>query len=537
MKRALSAGPGLRLLLFALLGVFVLLSATSATSATTRSSLTTELTRPALMAESTRTSLRAELTGSSAMTRLTQKTESTESHIVIFHINDVHGKIDNFAKVAAIIDAERKSGAEVFFFSAGDNFTGDPVVDRYDPPGEPMRELLARLRLDVLTPGNHEFDYGLEPLRRLAALFPTVSANIEEARPGTFPELRPWVVLKTQSGTKIVVFGLIQIEPANSLPSTHPDKIKDLRFSEPLAKALDLKNLRASGQVLIGLTHIGYEQDLLLAKQMPEIDVIIGSHSHTRIDPAEIVNGVLVTQAGADNMFLGRVDLRVKNGRLVEKKGRLIDLRQMRGEDAAIKAMIAGFHQNPALTRIIAKAPLEISGKNALGSLMTDAIRQSHGLDIAFQNNGGIRLNRLPLSITLKDVYSLDPFGNQVVQIVMTPAEIRDLIKSSFEKRNEIDLQVSGISYIVLTDRTPRIKEIKLQNPDGSPLAEDRTYKVGLSSYIVSSYIFAHQDPGRSLQTTTAEDLIRYLQSGVDLGLYRDVRRAFSEKAAASFRN
>jgi 2',3'-cyclic-nucleotide 2'-phosphodiesterase (5'-nucleotidase family) len=518
MKRALSAGPVLRLLLFALLGVFVLQScasvpsATTGLSATTRSSLTTEssaMTRPALPAE---------------------------SHIVIFHSNDVHGKIDNFAKVAAIIDAERKSGADVFFFSAGDNFTGDPVIDRYDPPGEPMIELLERLRVDVVSVGNHEFDYGLERVRKLAARLPVVSANIEPL-PGAFPELRPWVVLKTKGGIKLVVFGVIQIEPGNGLPSTHPDKVKGLRFSEPLAKALELKKLRAEGQVFVGLTHIGYDQDHLLAKQMPELDLIIGGHSHTRVDPAEIVNGVLVAQAGGDNQFLGRIDLRLEDGRIVEKKGRLIDLSKVSDEDAAFKALIAKFHDNPAMARVIAKAPVEITGKNALGSLMTDAICKGYGLDIAFQNNGGIRLNRLPQAISLHDVYTLDPFGNQVVQIDMTPDEIRSLIRNSCEKRHEIDLQVSGMSYIVREDAAQQIQDIELLRPDGSPLPENRNYKVGMSSYIASSYRFAHKDAGRSLGITTAEALIRYLESGADLSPYRDVRRAHYQKVTGSSRD
>jgi 5'-nucleotidase/UDP-sugar diphosphatase len=513
MKRATFDGLALRPLFFALLGVFTLFffpgtqSVTSATSATTRSSAMTKSAPP------------------------------TESRIVIFHSNDVHGKIDNFAKIAPIIDAERKKGeADVFYFSAGDNFTGHPVIDRYDPPGEPIRELYERLGLDLLSPGNHEFDYGMGPLRKFAARFPTVSANIEPL-PGAFPELQPWIVLKTKGGIRILVFGLIQIEPENGLPSTHPDKVKDLRFSDPLAKALELKKLRSSADIMVGLTHIGYEEDLLLAKQMPELDVIIGGHSHTRVDPAENVNGVLVTQTGGDNMFLGRVDLLLKDGRVVEKKGKLIDLRQARDEDATIKAMILKYHQNPTLDRIIAKAPFEISGKNALGSLMTDAIRQVHGLDIAFQNNGGIRVNRMPQAISLKDVYTLEPFGNQIVQIVMTPAEIRSLIQSSCEKRREIDLQVSGMSYFVREESAQKIAEIKLCNPDGSLLAEDRTYKVGLSSYIVSSYRFVHKDPGRSLQTTVADDLIQYLQSGADLSVYHDLQRAFFEKAAGSSRH
>jgi 2',3'-cyclic-nucleotide 2'-phosphodiesterase (5'-nucleotidase family) len=494
MRRALSANPGLRLLLCALLAVLVLPSCASVAPA------------PA------------------------------GTRIVIFHSNDVHSKIDNFAKVAAIIGAERKTGADVFYFSAGDNFAGDPVIDQADPPGGPMMELLDCLGLDVLCLGNHEFDYGLEILRKFPARIPMVSANIE-APPDVLPALRPWVALNTRAGIKIVVFGLIQIEPGSGLPSTHPDKIRGLRFSEPLAKALEMKELRSAGQVMIGLTHIGHEQDLLLAKQMPELDVIIGGHSHTRVDPAESINGVLVAQAGGDNAFLGRIDLLIENGRVVEKKGRLIDLSQVRDEDETIKAMIAKFHQNPALARVIAKAPLEISGKHALGSLMTDAIRQVHGLDIAFHNNGGIRLNRLPQTITVHDVYTLDPFGNQIVEIVMTPAEIRSLIKNSWERKNDIDLQVSGMTYTVRTDGAYRIRDIRLNNPDGSPLAEDRTYKVGLSSFIASSYSFSHRDPGRSLYTTTADDLIRYLESGIDLGMYRDVRRAFSEKSPEAPRN
>jgi len=460
-----------------------------------------------------------------------------ESHIVIFHINDTHAKIDAFAKVAAILDAERKTGSEVFFFSAGDIFTGDPVVDRFDPPGRPIVEILERLGLDLLTLGNHEFDYGQDAVKDLLARFRTVSANIE-APAGVLPGLEPSAVLKTRDGLRMVVFGLIQVEPGNGLPSAHPDKLRGLRFSEPLARAAQLKRLRDGGEILIGLTHIGYLQDLALARQWPEIDVIVGGHSHTKVDPAENVEGVLVAQAGSDNRFLGRIDLQLRNGRIVEKKGVLIDLGRTTAEDAGIKALVAGFQQSPALARVVARAPFEIGGKDALGSLMSDAIRWAHGLDVAFQNNGGIRLNRLPQSITLKDVYTLEPFGNPVVRFDMTPAEIRSLVRSSFERNGAIDLQVSGLVYEVRTDAEKRVREVRLRLPDGSPLAEDRTYSVGLSSYIGSSYAFNHKDPGRSLQTTVADALLGYLESGADLGVYtRDLVRALSERAPGASQN
>ncbi|MCX6559182.1 MAG: 5'-nucleotidase C-terminal domain-containing protein [Candidatus Aminicenantes bacterium] len=505
MKRPLSPGSMLRLAGLTLLAAFILSSCAGLPPATT---------------------------GSTAPSGPASTAATTETHIVIFHSNDVHGRIDAFAKVKVILDAEKKTGADVFYVSAGDNFTGDPVIDRFDPPGEPMLDLLGRMGLAVVCPGNHEFDYGLATVRKFASRFPMVSANIE-APVGVFPELRPWTVLKTRNGTGLVVFGLIQIEPGNGLPSTHPDRVKGLRFREPLAKALEMKSLRAKGQVLIALTHIGHDQDLLLARQMPELDLIIGGHSHTRVDPAVTVNGVLIAQAGSGNLFLGRIDLWLRDGRVVEKQGRLIDLGQVKDEDASIKALVTEYRRNPAMARVLAEAPFEISGMNALGSLMTDAIRRTHGLDIAFQNNGGIRVGRLPKVITLRDAYTLDPFGNQVVEIAMTPAEIRSLIKAAFEKRGDIDLQVSGITYVVRTDATPRVREILLRLPDGTPLPEDRTYKVGLSSYIASSTSFTHQDPGRSLQTTTVDDLISFLEKGADLGLYRDIIRAIWEKAPA----
>lgn len=454
-----------------------------------------------------------------------------DTRIVIFHSNDVHGKIDNYAKVAAIIAAERKSGADVFYFCAGDNFIGNPVIDQYVPPGEPILELLNRLGLDLLCLGNHEFDFGLENLKQFAARarFPLVAANIQ-APPGSFPQLRPSVLLETKGGVKIAVFGLIQIEAGSGLPSTHPDKVKGLVFSEPLAKAREFRSLRAGNHVLIGLTHLGYEDDQRLAQQMPELDVIIGGHSHTRVDPAENVNGVLVAQAGSDNKFLGRVELLVSGGRVVEKKGELIELNGPMAENAEVKDMIASFNCNPAFAKVIVTAPLAIAGKEALGSLMTDAMCRVHGLDIAFQNGGGIRLNRLPQQITIKDIYTLDPFGNQIVEIAMTPAEIRGLIKNSFEKGGNIDLQVSGISYVVRTNAARQIKEIRLSAADGAPLDENRQFKVGISSYVASVYDFAHQDPGRSLQSTTADALIRFLESGVDLSMYRDIQRAFWQK-------
>lgn len=454
-----------------------------------------------------------------------------DARVVIFHFNDAHGKIDNFAKVAALVDGERRRGGDVLLLCAGDNFTGNPVIDQYQPPGEPMLELLNRLGVDLLAPGNHEFDFGLENLKRFAARarFPFVSANIHPEPGAEIPNLAPWRLLTTKGGVRLAVFGLIQIEPGSGLPSTHPERVQGLRFSEPLARAREMKSLRRDADVLLALSHLGLEDDVKLAESMPELDAIIGGHSHTRVDPAETVNGVLLAQAGSDLRWLGRVELLVRGGRVVQKKGALIEVKALAAEDPEVKAMIARFNDNPAFARVIASAPFALEGKDALGALMTDAMRAVHGLDVAFQNEGGIRLRRLNPDITLKDVYTLDPFGNQVVELALNAGEIRSLISDSFRKGKELDLQVSGLSYTVRTDAELNILAIDLRAPDGRPLDEERDFRVGLSSYVASSYVFRRRDPGRALGSTTAEALIRFLEGKADLSLYRGIQRAFQD--------
>lgn len=455
---------------------------------------------------------------------------AADGRIVIFHTNDVHGKIDNFAKVAALLEAERKTGADVFFLSAGDNFTGNPIIDQYDPPGEPLLDLLNRLGTDLMCLGNHEFDYGYEVLKRFAARakFPLVSANII-VKEGDFPQLKPAKVLTTAQGLKIAVFGLIQLEPGSGLPSTHPDKIKGLGFVDPLKRAMEMKSLRHESTVFIALTHIGYDQDIKLAEMMPELDVIVGGHSHTKLDPAETVNGVLIGQTSGDNRYLGRIELTVKEGRIVEKRGELIDLRPAMPEKAEIRALIDRFNDNPVFLKVFVEAPFEITGKDALGCLMSDAMCRVHGLDLAFQNRGGIRTSHLPSKINLKEVYTLDPFNNQVVVMELDAAEIRALIAHSFLRDMDIDLvPSSSIRYTVKVLGEKNI-DVRLSTPDGAPLPENRSYRVGMSSYVASSYDFAHRDPGKALGGTTAEALIQFLKTGPDWAIYRTIRTAFRD--------
>lgn len=447
--------------------------------------------------------------------------------IVIFHMNDIHAQIDNFAKIASVINNERKNNPNVFFMNAGDNFSGNPVVDQYIPKGEPMLQLLNRLKINVLELGNHDFDYDQEILKNFMkkARCPIICANVKVVPGGgaVIRQPKPYVILKTKKKNKIAILGLIQRGSDTHIPSTHPDRVKGLEFSDGIDTALQYRYLKNKCSVFIALTHLGAEGDEALANKMGELDIIIGGHSHTIIKDPKQINGVLITQAGGNAKYLGRIEFTVKNGKITEKKGELIELSSLTTEDPIIKTMIVEFNNNPELNRIIATLPMELTGYDQLGNLITDGVRAIDHLDIAFHNGGGIRVDRLGKEVRVKDIYAMLPFENDIVLYEMTPAEIKSLIKYSYQKQGGLDLKVSGIQYTVLVQREPppgnrlMFKDIELRDETDQLLDESKTYKVGINDYMAGSYKFTHSDPGKALKTMLAPLMIEYLQKGGDV--------------------
>ena len=144
---------------------------------------------------------------------------------------------------------------------------------------------------------------------------------------------------------------------------------------------------------------------------------------------------------------------------------------------------------------------------------MTDAIVNIHQVDFAFQNSGGVRIGMLPKgNITMADVFKLDPFGNTVVVYEMTPEEIRTLLKNSHRKYNKrVDLLPSGLKYTIYT-KDGVATRVSLTDMNGNPLDESRRYKVGMNSYISSSYKFDKPQPGKEMKVKASDALIEYLK-------------------------
>ena len=114
--------------------------------------------------------------------------------------------------------------------------------------------------------------------------------------------------------------------------------------------------------------------------------------------------------------------------------------------------------------------------------------------------------------ITLADVYKLDPFNNTIVVYEMKPADIRTLLKKSHQNNSQsIDLIPSGLKYIIHT-HNGKATHITLTDKDGKPLDENKVYKVGMNSYIASSYPIRQTIPHQEMSTQSCDALIKYMK-------------------------
>lgn len=456
---------------------------------------------------------------------------SDTTRIVVLSVNDMHAKIDNFPRFKSLVDSIRTQYKDVILLSAGDIFTGNPVVDQYPEKGYPIIEMMNIAGFDATVLGNHEFDYGQEMLaERIAqAEFPFLASNIffDSAPP---LKIQPYIFLTMENGIKIGILGMIQINEAG-IPDTHPSKLEGISFKKGIEVAPEYMWIKDSCDVFIGLTHLGYEGDIELALQLGTFDMIAGGHSHTLVASPREHNGVLVVQGGSGLRHVTMTSLCLVDKEIVEKKSQLLDIAKHLQTDTVLDTLLAKYNDNKELNQVIGTALNDITGKNELGSMMTDAMASIAPIEIAFQNNGGIRIGKFPKGdISLKEVYNLDPFGNEIVLFRLTTDEIKSLIVHSYNREKELDLQVSGATYTVITNKDGLAIGAILRLPDGSIPEGSKIFNTGISSYIASSYTFDHKDEGTSLFIITAQSLINFIKANKGLD-YTGIVRIAEEKA------
>lgn len=448
-----------------------------------------------------------------------------ETKLYVASINDMHANIDNFPKLAYVVDSLRNLYPQMLLFSAGDNRSGNPVNDRYPEPSLPMYELMNAVGFNLCCFGNHEWDSGVESLRDLVkkANFYFVGANVRFDDSLQMPS-SPYVVI-VQNGLKIGVIGAIQLG-LNGLPDFHPDHAAGSRFT-PVEETLPLyMGLRDDCNALFLLSHCGFEKDVELAEKFPQFDAIFGGHSHTLVDSTRLFNGVMITQAMNRVKYLTFSTFTFdKDGKMIAKESQVIPITTVKHVNEEVQAMVDKYNSNDVFQQVLGynDAPIE-DCYECLGCLMADADRAISGADMAFQNYGGVRFDTLGVRpITLKDLFSLDPFDNSLIAFNMTGQEIVDFLGVSFFTDKGPNY-CSGCTYSYAVDEEGQMKDCKVKLDNGKPLDLKATYKVVMNSYMSSAFKFEHQDPGTDIFRTSNEALIQYLDNNQHINYAGKIR-------------
>ena len=448
--------------------------------------------------------------------------------IEILAVNDMHAAIDNFPRFAFMVDSLRNIYPHLLLVSGGDNQTGNPANDQYPEKGMPIIELMNAVNFDLSAVGNHEFDSRLVGFEKIThkAKFDFICANIEPPAAADFL-IKPYKIIKTPNGIKTAIVSFLNIN-LNGIPDTHPDNVKGFKFNDPYETAKDYLFLKDSCDVFVMLNHLGFEEDVKLANQLPakSVDVIIGGHSHTKVEKDQIHNGIMITQAERKLKYATLIKLTVNPDGKVDREMQLLTVGKKGNTRSEIQTMVDDYNNNPALTETIAIAEDDFSSYEEVGYLMTDAIRIATEADISFINPGGVRVSTLAKGpVRTKDLYEMDPFGNEMVLFKLSGHEIRSLLLSAFTLDEYLPMYPSGMTTRYLLAPDGKLKDVELFTTDGKSLDMDKIYSVVMNDYMAASYKFKHQDPGQGLFRPSAETTIEYLKGLKRIPSYRGVQR------------
>lgn len=456
----------------------------------------------------------------------------------ILHINDLHSRIEainafdstcsaeeegknecfgGVARLKTAIDAERQalSGKNVLLLNAGDNFQGSLFYTTYKGAAE--AEFLNLMKFDAMAVGNHEFDDSEDGLATFLdkVTFPVVTANVAAGASSKLGDrIKPFVVIE-RGGAKIGIVGAVANDTAE-ISSPGNNVLIGNDVADITAAIGELK--KQGIDKIVALTHVGYPRDLAAIAKIPDVDVVVGGHSHTLLsntsDKAEgpyptLVDNpggykVPVVQAGAYSKYLGKLKVVFDDAGVVkEATGEPVLIDSAFKPDEAVAARVkelAGPIEE-LKNKIVAETAAPVDGAREtcrarecqMGNLVADAILErtkDQGVTIAVTNGGGLRASIDAGPVSMGEVLSVLPFQNTVATFQLKGADLKAALENGLSQIEEGAgrfPQVSGLKYTF--DRAKpagsRVTSVEVKEADAFvPLDPEKTYGVASNNYM-----------------------------------------------------
>jgi 2',3'-cyclic-nucleotide 2'-phosphodiesterase (5'-nucleotidase family) len=424
------------------------------------------------------------------------------SKITILHVNDLDRMEEaqgqgGLARVAAVVAAERAKAPDAVFTHGGDAISPS-ILAGFDK-GAHMIDLMNQAGVEVMAPGNHEFDFGPEvAVERLReARFPVVAANVlrgGQPLQGTVPS---WTT--ERGGVKLGFFGLTTLQT----PQVSSSRDVEFRPIVETARAA-AKALRDQGaEIVVALAHTGMDEDLELV-QANVADVVLSGHDHLLMS---YYNGkTVLVESASQGDFVTVLELAVERTKGRDGKDAVSWRPTVRtvstatvAPDPKMAAAVKVYEDRLSkeldvpvgrlATPMDSRRNTVRGGEAAIGNLIADALRERTGSDVAVVNGGGIRADRqydAGMTLTRRDILKEMPFGNKVVKLELTGAQLLAALENGVSQVQQAGgrfPQVSGLSMLYDPQAEPgkRVREAKV---GGQPIDPARRYAVATNDFM-----------------------------------------------------
>jgi 5'-nucleotidase len=408
--------------------------------------------------------------------------------------------IGGLSLLSGYINQVRKAEENVLYVIAGDMVQGSIIDTEYK--GISTMSIMNYLAPDVVTLGNHEFDYGLPHLLFLekVANFPIVNANLY-IRNHNKRLMQPYHIIQ-MAGFEILFIGIITDMVIDTIKADR-DISSFISLEEAANEVGKITNAYKHEDIdlTVLLTHIGFDADCELAALLdPEwgVDMIIGGHSHTILERPVEINGVLITQAGEGTKQIGRFDIVVDDdtNSIVEYDWELIPITKATIKpDQDLQKYIDSYSEvvDAKYNSIVCKLSTELTHptrteETSLGNLFADAMAEWGEIDVMLLGSGSIRTQSLGPLVTLGDFLACFPFTDALNRYCVSGATLWRVFNHWMRPENRTRrgecYQVNAGVQAVYNDETQHLQALSVINQAVQP---NQLYTVGLQGYHASN--------------------------------------------------
>jgi S-sulfosulfanyl-L-cysteine sulfohydrolase len=380
----------------------------------------------------------------------------------------VYRQAGGYARIASIIKQIRAENPGCIFCDCGDTLHG--TYPAFATQGQAIVPILNSLGI-VATTGHWEFAYGPEKLKQQVTMlnYPMLACNVFD-KVTRKPGFQQYAITEA-GGLRIGITGIASVIVDKTMPPSFSEGIYFTLGKNELPPVVDILRNREKVDLVVLISHLGFTQDIKLISELQGIDVCLSGHTHNRLYKPVLRGKTFIIQSGCHGSFLGRLDLEVAGGQIINYRHRLIEVEATIQPDPAINELVkkALTPFRDELSEVVGETSTALNRGTSLESTMDNfllqAMLESTGAQLAFSNGWRYGAPIVPGPVTLNDLYNMIPMNPPVSTTELSGEELKTMLEENLERTFSCDPYQQMGGYV---KRCMGLHAyIKIENPSG----------------------------------------------------------------------